>query len=115
MGNRTRKPTADVTEKRFRAMILELAAACGWRAYFTHNSKHSPAGFPDLVLLRDGRLKFWELKTRTGRTTPEQDAWLADLAQTGHDARVVRPDDWEIIVLELRRRKPERGLATEPA
>lgn len=56
-----------------------LALALGWRGYHTHRSQHSPAGFPDLTLVRGGRLIFAELKTERGKTTDEQDAWLEDL------------------------------------
>lgn len=58
-----------------------LALAYGWRGYHTHRSQHSPAGFPDLTLVRAGRLIFAELKTERGKTTDEQDAWLEDLGE----------------------------------
>lgn len=56
-----------------------IALALGWRGYHTHRSQHSPAGFPDLCLVKGGRLVFAELKTERGKTTAEQDGWLEDL------------------------------------
>lgn len=46
------------------------------------------SGFPDLVLARDGRVMFFELKREDGKTTPGQDAWLSAL---GPDTYVIRP------------------------
>ena len=65
-----------------------LALALGWRGYHTHRSQHSPAGFPDLVLVRRGRLVFAELKRQAARhqPTPEQAAWLQDLTKVAENA-----------------------------
>lgn len=71
-----------LTEKQFSQQVVDLARLLGWRCYFSWTSLHSPAGFPDLVLVRRRpapRLILAELKTDTGKTTPEQDAWLEDL------------------------------------
>ncbi len=53
----------------------------GLLLYWTWNSIHSPKGFPDLTFLHPGtgRMLFVELKSKRGRTTPEQDRWLAAL------------------------------------
>lgn len=58
-----------------------LAGTLGWLGYHTHRSDRSPAGFPDLVLVRRGRLIFAELKRqdRKAKPTPAQDAWLDEL------------------------------------
>lgn len=68
-----------LTEKQFSQQVVDLAKVFGWRVYRTWLSVRSPAGFPDLVLVRRDRLLFAELKTDTGKTTPDQDEWLADL------------------------------------
>lgn len=76
----------DVGETRFQRDVEKLATANRWRWYHTHRSDRSPAGFPDLVLVRvkDGqaRLIFAELKRQNpqkGRTTKAQRGWLDDL------------------------------------
>jgi hypothetical protein len=68
-----------IREKDLREQIRSLVKIYGWRMAFTQYSLRSPKGFPDLVLVRGDRLIFAELKSETGKTTPEQDAWLADL------------------------------------
>jgi hypothetical protein len=69
----------EVSEKQLRATILQAASLCRWHAYFTWNSLHSPAGYPDLTLVRGNRLIFAELKSPTGRVTPAQQDWLTAL------------------------------------
>src|SRR5919109_3207021 len=84
-----------MTERQFQDHIQEIAAWSGWRqVYHTHNSIHSPAGFPDLVLVRKGRLIFAELKTDGGRLTAEQVAWLEELRGVAAvETYVWRPSD----------------------
>ena len=90
----------DASEGDFQARVLQLAKATGWSHYHTHDSRKSPAGFPDLVLWRD-RVMFRELKTNTGTATPAQLETLFALDGAGADARVWRPKMWEAIVEEL--------------
>ena len=68
-----------ITEKELRTSIVRAARQFGWRVYFTWTSMHSPAGFPDLCMVRGNRLIFAELKTETGKVSPDQQAWLDDL------------------------------------
>lgn len=84
-----------MTEAQLLAKIRYLGRFYGWRTYHTHDSRRSEPGFPDLVLVHAGqhRVIFAELKTATGRTTPEQDAWLADLTAAGVEAYLWRPAD----------------------
>ncbi len=81
--------------------VIPYARLQGWRVYFTHYSKHSPSGFPDLVLVRDGVLLMRELKTDRGSLTAAQAYWLADLQAAGVNAKVWRPQDWPAIVATL--------------
>jgi len=91
-----------LTERAFMAQVVRLATLLHWRAYHTHDSRHSSAGFPDLVLVRRPRVIFAELKSDRGRCTPEQRAWLAELAECSVEVTLWRPSDWEEIERCLR-------------
>lgn len=72
-------------EAAFHKNVVELATMLGWRIHHDRRQDLSiggDAGFPDLVLARDGRIVFAELKTLKGRLTPAQVGWLEAL--TGH-------------------------------
>ncbi len=86
-----------ITEADLLRSVLSLARVYGWLAYHTWNARHSAAGFPDLVLVRGGRLIFAELKSEHGRVTAQQLVWGAALTRaevTGGVAYLVwRPSD----------------------
>lgn len=93
-----------VTEKEFQAAVVRYAALHGWRTYHTHDSRRSNPGFPDLVLVKHGRLVFAELKTEKGRVSAAQQEWLDALGNVGDprcdhcaDVHVWRPRDWPTI------------------
>ena len=99
-----------ITEKVFRQQVIDLAKVFKWKVYFTWNSLHSPAGFPDLVLVWESRkldvpneLLFIELKSEKGRLTPAQCEWINALKSAKQDVRVFRPSDWDDILLVLKR------------
>ena len=106
------------SERQFQAAVVQLAKVKGWRVYFTWRPIHSPAGYPDLFMVRRDRVIWAELKTSKGKTTPMQDDWLADLGyfaaavnkpvdEQAHDfdhhvlVRIWRPSDFEEIVRAL--------------
>ena len=92
-----------ITERQFRQQVLDLAQILGWRAYFTWASVHSPAGFPDLVLVRLSRLLMVELKSEKGKLTETQKEWLESLEATGKvEVYVWKPCDWDALVEILR-------------
>ncbi|SDH67888.1 hypothetical protein SAMN05421505_12049 [Sinosporangium album] len=72
----------------------------GWLLYWTWNSKHSPKGFPDLVLLHPvtGKLLVRELKKAGNQKryspTVDQQKWLDALTLAGVDTAVWTPADW---------------------
>ena len=95
--------TETITERNLTTYVRDVATTFGWRRYHTWTSIHSPAGFPDEVLVRSGRLIFVELKSTVGRVKPEQEAWLADLRQVpGVEVYEWRPADMDAIAEVLR-------------
>lgn len=88
-----------MTERELQDNVIACAETLGWLVYHTHDSRRSPAGFPDLVLARDGRLILAELKTERGRVRAEQAAWLAALGEVdanrgGVEVYIWRPSHW---------------------
>lgn len=83
-----------VNETALQNVIIEMARLFRWRHYHSWTSIHSPAGFPDLVLVRPPRLIFAELKARNRHPTRRQEEWLADLRSVpGIETYLWRPDD----------------------
>ena len=97
-------PTAwPLTEKEFGRQVDDYAKLCGWLLYRTWLPIHSPAGFPDRFLVRNGVAVALELKSEKGKATDAQLAWIAALdAVPGITARVVRPSNWPEIEALLR-------------
>ena len=92
-----------ITEKEFRQQVLDLGRLLGFKCYFTWGSFHSPAGFPDLAMVKGRRLIFAELKSEKGVMTWAQTEWLKDLEATGKcEVFIWRPSDWEEIVAKLK-------------
>ena len=85
-----------LSERQWQQQVLELAALYRWTWYHTHDSRRSPAGFPDLVLVRD-RVLFVELKTDRGRLTTEQLRWQNELYHAGAEVFVWRPGDLVLV------------------
>ena len=81
--------------------VLNLAKLYGWRTYharpaMTAKGYRTPVqgdgkGFPDLVLAKQGRVIFAELKSAKGTLTDAQQEWRGVLYQYAH---VWRPTDW---------------------
>ena len=92
----------DITEKELQATVRELAEAYGWTLFCTWQSKHSPAGEPDLRMVRPPRFIFAELKTERGRISKEQAETLLLLQRCPPiEAYLWRPSDLDEIVLIL--------------
>jgi hypothetical protein len=80
-----------MTEVALLNQVRALAHALGWLAYHTHRSDRSEPGYPDLTLVKGGRLIFAELKTERGKTTGPQELWLQALTQAGAEVHLWRP------------------------
>ena len=63
------------------------------------------AGFPDLVLARNGRIIIAELKSDRGTVSDEQQKWLDAFGESDRRVTVTvwRPRDWATIERMLRR------------
>lgn len=93
----------DESEKSFQRRVRRFAELCGWRVSVTPDSRNSPAGEPDLRLVRPPRYMLIELKSEHGRLRPEQRDMLALLKQCpGIESFVFKPSDWPRIVEVLR-------------
>lgn len=100
---RTGGISGGIDEAIFQEKVLAIATDHGWLTYHPYDSRKSAGGFPDLVMVRDSII-FAELKTNTGKPTPEQERWLQMLAHAGQvDVYLWRPSDWLAIVERLTR------------
>jgi hypothetical protein len=98
----TKSKIPRITERDFLATVRSFAELLGWTCYHTWQSIHSPAGFPDLVLVRPPRIIFAELKVGKRHPTPAQERWLNLLRECrGVEVYLWRPEDWEEIQMLL--------------
>lgn len=92
------------SEAQYSDRIVQWAKINGWLVYHTFYSGRSQQGFPDLTLVRWGRLVFIEVKSETGRLSASQQQWIALLDSVeGISAVVARPSNWEFIASLLKR------------
>jgi hypothetical protein len=110
---------ATMPERALQGQIEALARMAGWAVWHDRATnlpracwhcgrpprvRRNVRGFPDLVLVKPGRLVVAELKSEAGRLSPDQRAWLALFrAVPGVEVYEWRPADWEQIVAVLTR------------
>lgn len=93
-----------ISEREFQQQIADLARLYGWKVHSVWDSRHSPAGWPDLFMIRNGEVLAWEVKREDGRAkaTEAQREWLYELRRMPgmrwYSAMVVRPSSWDFIV-----------------
>lgn len=93
----------EISHKQFQQQIIDLAKLAGFEhIYFTWNSRHSPAGFPDLVIIKERRQIVAELKVGKDNLSPEQYFWLLEFKKGRHtEVYVWYPEDFDSIVTIL--------------
>jgi len=91
-----------MTEKQLQECVRRLAIAKRARVYHTHDSRHSPPGFPDCVIVtsKPARLIFAELKSEKGRVSVAQQGWLDALSKIAREHYLIgvylwRPIHWK--------------------
>ena len=82
-------------EKTLQAFVVQAARSAGWAVYHTFDSRRSEPGFPDLVMIRGGRMIAAELKRHKKQPTEAQERWLNHFRQvSGAEVYVWTPTDW---------------------
>jgi hypothetical protein len=82
-------PPEDCPETEFKKWIVKVARERGWKVNHVWKTRNERGvwittcapGWPDLTLVRAGRIVFIEVKSRRGRVEPDQDEWLDELAK----------------------------------
>ncbi len=93
-----------MTEAELQSLITDAATAYGWIWHHETDSRRSPAGFPDLVMVRGRHVLFMELKSERGRLSVEQLGWTTALERVDTIATaVVRPADADAVLERLAR------------
>jgi hypothetical protein len=98
-----------MNEREFTRAVTALAIENGWKvAHFSNTLRvvrrksgyatipdRAAIGFPDLVLVKDQRIVFAELKSKRGVLTAEQADWLSTLETAGAEIYIWKEHrDW---------------------
>ena len=82
-----------VNELVFSANVRHLAEQLGLLVFFVHNSRGSPAGWPDFCIVGPGGICFRELKVPGGKVSRAQLHWIRCLREAGQDVAIWTPVD----------------------
>ena len=104
-----RRPEADGQNS-----IVQFARLIGFLVYHTTDSRRSAPGFPDLWICGFGVLIIMELKFGRNKTSPAQDAWIAQLRLAGQDVRVYQVEDWGNLKLAEELKQIKRNWLSTP-
>ena len=89
--------TKYVLEKDFQGALTQMADLYRWRWYHVNDSRKDKRGYPDLAMLRNGRMIHAELKRVNKHPTVDQMAWLMDYWRAGSEVYVWTPEDMDEI------------------
>jgi len=103
----------ELSEQELQAQVTELAELLGWswvhfrpgrtvRGWRTPVEGPLGKGWPDLLLVKPGRVLAVELKAGKRKATPEQLQVLQVLAAAGIETAVWRSEDWDQLGQVLR-------------
>ena len=111
-GRKSRDKGYRQTEEEFQCAVIDYAHFNGWKvAHFRKAMRKDGSyvtpvqadgkGFPDLLMVRQGRIVVAELKSMGRKPTLEQRAWLEAFTDTEKvEAYWWRPDDEDWIEIE---------------
>ena len=110
-------PTPPMSEATWQEQLLDLAHLLGWKHLHVRRTigrgkkwvtATNVIGWPDLSLWseRQQRIIFVELKSETGKPTPEQIEVLASLGKAGQEVYLWRPSDLEAAKVILQGPRP---------
>ena len=69
-----------ISEADFQEALVEYAEMWGWLVWHDNDSRRNDAGFPDLVMVKSGKIIFAELKRQKRYTIkPKQLEWIEAL------------------------------------
>lgn len=100
-------PRTFATEQEFTDAVIELCALRGLLVHHCRPARTAKGwvtpiqgnkGFTDLVIVGSRGVLFRELKSESGRVSPEQDVWIGRLARAGSNVAVWRPADWPHLI-----------------
>jgi hypothetical protein len=87
-------PQGAMAERALQELVRQACGVNGWLYYHTHRSQHSPAGFPDTMVIQGERLVAAELKREGQEPTPAHRQWLEAFQQVQViETYVWRPSD----------------------
>ena len=96
-----------MTERQLSKAVVELAERLGWRVFTISNTKagalrsHTGVGWPDLFMVRNGRVVVMELKVKGRKPTKAQLAWIEALGEVeGIQAGWLNEECWHNGVIE---------------
>ena len=92
------------SEESLQNKVIDLLKLGRWVYFHSWSSRHSVAGFPDIIAIRGTRVLAIELKSTKGKLTPAQIAWGQTFTATGKvEYYCWYSEDWDEMVKALAR------------